>query len=286
MYNYLTNIANESQLFQQGSQTQNFHYYVINYFLGKHVCIQAPKHSGSDFFNYKGFHSIVLLAMCDAHYRFTIVDIGAAGRESDGGVFTRSQFGDKFIDDQLDMPVKKELPGTLIQAPFVCVADAAFPLRNNLMKPYPGKNLSYQNMIFNYRLSRARRVIENTFGILASRWRILRRSMICTPDRAIKYVQAICVLHNYLQTKDQGQPSAQRSYCPPRFVDSYAVDGSLIPGQWREDDPTTFLTNRISKVSSNRHGSAAANIRKIFSEYFVSDAGTVSWQNQAVFATE
>jgi len=120
---------------------------VIN---GKHVKFQAPPNSGSKFFNYKHSFSVALLALV-ARYKFTVVDIGSYGRNSDGGIFAHSKLG-KYLETHLGIPEDKQFPGTSCLAPHVVVGDEAFPLKTYLLRPYPGSQSKGDNkkIIFNY----------------------------------------------------------------------------------------------------------------------------------------
>lgn len=106
---------------------------------GKHVTIQAPSKSGLLYFNYKKTFSIVLLALVDAHYNFIAVDVGAYGKNSDSGIFEKSNFGKALERDKLSVPRDAVLPGTQNLTPHVIVGDEAFPLKTYLMRPYPGQ---------------------------------------------------------------------------------------------------------------------------------------------------
>lgn len=118
---------------------------------GKHIRIRSPSNSGSLFFYYKGYNSIVLLAIVNSKYRFIYVDIGAYGKESDSTIFHDTKLFDLLI------PTSRPLPGFQKPVPFVFVGDEAFSISNNVMRPYSGKHLSVKQKVFNYRLSRARR---------------------------------------------------------------------------------------------------------------------------------
>lgn len=141
---------------------------------GKRVLLQAPNNSGSVYYDYKQQFSLVLLALVDAHYRFLYVDVGATGRQSDARVFANSTLSSALEINTLHIPSAEPLPGTHLKVPYVVVADDAFPMKTYLLKPYPGRLYDDQHsLIFNYRLSRTRRVVENAFGILVNRWRVL-----------------------------------------------------------------------------------------------------------------
>ncbi len=148
---------------------------------GKHIVIQAPASSGS-------LYSIILLAVVDARYCFQVVDVGAYGRSSDGGTLAVSAFGRALCQGSLGIPEDKPLPGAehLGLMPHVFVADEAFPLRRHMMRPHPGQNIGREERLYNYRLSRARRMVECSFGILAAQWRLYRRVLGVIPEMAEK----------------------------------------------------------------------------------------------------
>ena len=135
---------------------------------GKHIAVQCPLKSGSQFYNYKGYFSIVLLAVCDAQYTFTFVDIGGYGSSNDSNILNNSNLGKAAESGSLDFPCSEPLHGfPSVSIPYFFVGDEAFGLKSWMQRPYPGKNLPEDKRIFNYRLSRGRRIIENCFGILA-----------------------------------------------------------------------------------------------------------------------
>lgn len=140
----------------------------------------------------------MLLAVVDSGYRFRLIDVGAYGRQSGGGVFSHSTFGRALASGSLHLPADKALPGTSDALPHVIVGDEAFQSKTYMMRPYPGRNLSSRQRILNYRLSRARRCVENSFGMLAQRFRKFFRPIDTLPSTAEDIVKAACCLHNYL----------------------------------------------------------------------------------------
>ena len=167
---------------------------------GKDVAIECPRDGGSNVYNYKGFHSLVLSAICDDNYCFTLVDIGGYGRDNDAAIFSQSEINTALEENLLDIPEADIING--FKLPYVFVSDEIFPVKSWLLKPYPGRNLDENMEVFNYRLSRCRRTIENTFGVLAARWRILQRPIRAYPETVEKIIMACVCLHNYLKQKD------------------------------------------------------------------------------------
>ena len=192
--------------------------HVIGAIDGKHVRIQCPKTSGTLYYNYKGFFSLVIMAVYDARYCFSLVDVGH---------YASNKIGRMFSEGGMNVPAPSIVNGCDFDPlPYYMVGDEIFPLKTWLMRPYP-RRLTEEQIIFNYRLSRVRRVIENTFGILVARWRIFHTPIISSIENAERYVCAAITLHNYLRLSQNAR------YCPNGFTDSESSSGNVALGEWR-----------------------------------------------------
>ena len=231
---------------------------------GKHVHIFAPKKSGTMFFNYKKTFSVVLLALVDYRYCFVVVDIGSYGSNSDGGILKKCELGKKLAANTLQIPDDRPLPGfpETDKVPYVIIGDEAFASGEHLMRPVPGNNLAHDERIYNYRLSRARRISENCFGILVARWRLYHRKIPLQPKNVDHVVKATCILHNMLQKK--GIPA------PPPPQDP-ALQTSQAP-----------ILRDLDGIGG-RQPVQALVVRAKYMRYFVSAVGSVPWQDTYCF---
>lgn len=180
--------ADEWKKVAQGfSDKWNFHH-CCGCIDGKHVRIQAPPKSGSVYYNYKGFYSIIMLALVDSNYKFMYVDVGGYGADSDAGIFRECGLYHALEHDIADLPPSEPLPGSDTDVPYFLVGDDAFPLREWMMKPHSKREMMAAERIFNYRLSRARRIVENAFGILANRY-VQNLHFFHLPKIGCKYIE-------------------------------------------------------------------------------------------------
>ena len=99
---------------------------------------------------------MILMAICDACYIFSLVDIGSFGSNNDSGVFRNSPMGKAFFNNEISLPVVECLEDspTFGKVPYFLVGDQAFPLQSWLLRQYPGQGMPEEQRIFNYRLSR------------------------------------------------------------------------------------------------------------------------------------
>jgi len=130
--------------------------------------------------------------------------------------------------------------------------------------------------VCNLRLSRARRVVENAFGILSNRWRILLGTInVSTVSRIENLVLAICALHNYLSRRK----SSRSIYIPDHLVDWENEHGEIIPGTWRQDYAEGNYARPI--FGGHRPSSSAKSIQNTFKDY-LNNEGSVLWQNDRI----
>ncbi|XP_049842931.1 uncharacterized protein LOC126293682 isoform X1 [Schistocerca gregaria] len=223
---------------------------------GKHVRIQAPPASGSSFYNYKKYYSTVLLGLVDANCKFITVDVGSYGKECDSIIFSNSTLGKRLSTYSLGVPKDEPLVPGGSPVPYVIVGDEGFPLQRYMIRPYPRRNLNDEKRVYNYRVSRCRRVVENVFGIVAQRWRLYFRPLQCNLDTVHKVIKATVILHNYLCNKCDVTTVGS----PEEILVAYSTC-------WKSLEKTAAAATKEN-----------AAIRNHFVNFFNSPEGSVPWQ--------
>ncbi|XP_075539977.1 uncharacterized protein LOC142574861 [Dermacentor variabilis] len=212
------------------------------------------------------------MAVADSGYLFRLLDVGAPGRISDGVVFKRSPIGRQLHAGLLQLPSHSQLPRSHKTLPFAFIEDEAFQLREDIMRPFPGYREDPAERIFNYRPSRARRCVENAFGIPRARFIIFRGPINLSPENAKRAVKAACVLHIFLCMESNGRSS----YSPVGFVDHEDVYGNMIDGAWRATTDTDSATFGLQPTQARKCAHSALQVRKQHAAYFAHE-GKVPW---------
>ena len=162
---------------------------------GCHIPIAAPVNNHTDYYNHKCWYSMILQGVVDANYRFLGVCIGWPGSVHDARVFAHSNLYKKITEEEL-LP-SKPLRVNGVDVPLFLIGDSAYPLNTWLMKPFPHNGvLTTEQKTFNYRLCRARIVVENAYGRLKARWRRLMKRNDMHVRNIPNVVAVACILHN------------------------------------------------------------------------------------------
>jgi len=193
---------------------------------GKHVAIRKPAKSGFLYYNYKGFFSVVLMALVDGDYKFLWVDISGYGSMSDAQIFNDSELKECLEDNSIGFPVLSPISEHDEAMPYFILGDDAFGIRTFMMKPYGQRNLQRDERIYNYRISRGRRVVENAFGILAQRWQVLLTTMQPRPSIVQDIVECCVCLHNLMRNR---YPTLHNG-----IADEEDDKHNVVPGAWRQ----------------------------------------------------
>ena len=120
-----------------------------------------------------------------------------------------------------------------------------------MLKPYSQNGFTPERRIFNYRLSRARRVVENAFGILANRFLVFMTPINLAPEKVEITTLACCILYNFLRSK---VVVARSIYMPPGSVDTEDVNSHIAQcGEWHDGPQSPGLQPFPHRESCTGH---------------------------------
>ena len=191
---------------------------------GSHIPIVAPADHHTDYFNRKGWHSVIMQGVVDHRYRFMDVQVGWPGSVHDARVFSNSGLFIQGNSNNLFPKWFKQIDG--VRVPIFLLGDPAYPLLPWLMKPFPRHaNLTRSQKSYNYRQSRARMVVENAFGRLKARWRCLLKRYDCHISKLPDTIVTCCILHNICESHGE------------HFDDNWMTEVQIEENRMRVEQP-------------------------------------------------
>lgn len=210
---------------------------------GSHIPVKAPLLNHTDYYNRKGWYSVIIQAVVDCNYLFRDVYVGWPGSVHDARVFANSTLYQKATDKLVLQGNARELNGKTV--PIYLAGDSGYPLLPWLIKPFCHNSaLTAKQKHFNYRLSRARIVVENAFGRLKARWRRLMKQNDMVVHNVPKVIAACCILHNVCE-----------------------VHGEVFDEEWLEEAQCSVLHNPATIVQEETDDADAQDIRNALMEY-------------------
>lgn len=210
---------------------------------GTHIPILKPRDSPADYYNRKGFYSVLIQGLVDFRGRFMNVNIGWPGKVHDARVLANSLCYKEANAKTLFPDWVKRINN--VDVPLVILGDPAYPLLTWLMKPYVyHSGMSRKENIYNYRHSRARMCVENAFGRLKGRWRCLLKRMDNSIDNVANIIATCVTLHNLCE-----------------------VYGDECQAEWLMEDPLPSSSLRGTTVQSQAT-TTAKSIRDAIKDSF------------------
>ncbi|XP_071579822.1 putative nuclease HARBI1 [Temnothorax nylanderi] len=166
---------------------------VIGAIDGCHIPCKQPIRNSHDYYNRKGFHSIILQGVSNHRGKFIDCFIGMPDRMHDARVFRQSPLFEHISNARINF-ISRQLH---------LIGDSAYPLMVNLMTPYKDNgHLTVPQTRYNMKLNCIRSIIERSFGLLKGKFRRLKYLDISDFDLGNKMIAAACTLHNFIIKDD------------------------------------------------------------------------------------
>jgi len=229
----------------------------------KNIRINCRTYTGALFYNYKQFFYVVLSGVADLTIRFLVIDIGTYGKRSDGGIFSAFYFISLLVRLWICLTKSckflEKWNRNAFSHPWW---RGACPVRTSLLKPFARRDLTSEECVCNYRLSRARRCFARAFGVVTAKWRLLNKAIETNVSEAERTVRCLCLPH-YVITDREGTTHDH----------SFLQETAQIAG-------SRHSKTNVSCISFSRSSEGTVDIRVACKAYFNGPTAAILSQNQ------